>query len=60
MIKTLRRWFGLMVDTSELDRFEPVYGMPKQAFDAWIARNPKLKKGYNVKWPSPLKQIHFG
>lgn len=49
MIKTLRRWFGLMVDTSELDRFEPVYGMTMRSRDEWLSRNPKLKKDYNAK-----------
>jgi len=57
MIKALRRWFGSMADTSELDRFEPIYGMPKQTFDAWIAHNPKLKKSYNAKLSARSQRI---
>jgi len=49
MIKALRRLFGQMVDNSELDKYEPIYGMTRRSRDEWISRNPRLTKDYNAK-----------
>jgi hypothetical protein len=46
MLKSLFRLFGIDADSTELDKFEPIYGLPKRSLDEWLSRNPKLKKEY--------------
>lgn len=52
MIKYLMRFLGLIADDredSELDKFEPIYGLPRRSLDEWLSRNPALKKDYEAK-----------
>jgi hypothetical protein len=46
MLKLLLRFFGIVKGNSELDNFDPIYGLPKHSLDEWLARNPTLKKKY--------------
>jgi hypothetical protein len=46
MFKSVLRFFGLAKKSSERDNFDPLYGLPKQSLDEWLARNPKLKREY--------------
>lgn len=48
MIKTFRRWLGSTVDSSDADRFEPIYGMTMRSRNEWLSRNPRLKEDYNA------------
>ncbi|MCA9147205.1 MAG: hypothetical protein KDB05_30725 [Planctomycetales bacterium] len=52
MIKYLMWFLGLIADDredSELDKFEPIYGLPRRSLDEWLSRNPALKKDYEAK-----------
>lgn len=46
MLNPFYRFFGIDTDSKELDKFEPIYGLPKRSLDEWLSRNPKLKKEY--------------
>jgi hypothetical protein len=46
MFKSLLGFLGMTADSTELDKFEPIYGLPKRSLDEWLSRNPKLKKEY--------------
>lgn len=46
MFTSLLRYFGIVDRTAEHDTFEPIYGLPKQALDEWLSRNPRLKRDY--------------
>jgi hypothetical protein len=46
MLKSLLRFFGIVKDDSELDNFEPIYGLPKRSLDEWLSRNPAFKEKY--------------
>ncbi len=41
--------------------YEPVYGLPRRAIEAWLARNPRLRKEYEEEWLDrnpPLRAEH--
>lgn len=46
MIKKLLRLFRLVETENVSARFEPVYGLPKQAFEEWLSRNPSMRERY--------------
>jgi hypothetical protein len=46
MLKSLLRFFGIVKDNSDLDNFDPIYGLPKRSLDEWLSRNPTLKTKY--------------
>lgn len=51
MIKCLMRFLGIIADDredTELDNFEPIYGLPKRSLDEWLSQNPALKKDYEA------------
>jgi hypothetical protein len=48
MFKSLLRSFGIAKDHRGLDQFEPIYGLPTPSLDAWLSRNPALKKDYET------------
>ena len=49
MIKSLLRFCGIVNDKTELDQFDPIYGLPTRSLDEWLSRNPALKKDYEAK-----------
>jgi len=49
MLTSLLRFFGFAKETAELSKFEPVYGLTKEALDEWLARNPLLRQEYEAK-----------
>lgn len=49
MCESLRRFFSVGNAPTELDAFEPIYGLPKRSLDEWLSRNPRLKKEYDAK-----------
>ncbi len=55
MFKSLFRVFGIGADESELDKFEPIYGLPKPSLDEWLSRNPELKKKYDIELAARLQ-----
>jgi hypothetical protein len=40
----------------ELSRFEPIYGLPRRSLDAWLARNPQLRKEYEIELAARLRR----
>lgn len=46
MRRSIVRLLGPNTDSTELDKFEPIYGLPKRSLDEWLSRNPQLKKDY--------------
>jgi hypothetical protein len=48
-IDAVLRYLGIVAGSRELAKFEPIYGLPKQSLDAWLSRNPQLKKAYELK-----------
>lgn len=51
MIKCVMRFLGIIADDredSELDKFEPIYGLPKRSLDEWLSRNPALRNEYEA------------
>jgi hypothetical protein len=46
MFKKILRAFGIGADPSELDKFEPIYGLTKRSLDEWLSRNPELRNKY--------------
>jgi hypothetical protein len=49
MLKSLLRFFGVTAGDKETQEFEPIYGLPSPALDAWLSRNPKLTAEYQAK-----------
>ncbi|MCA9212935.1 MAG: hypothetical protein KDB27_07720 [Planctomycetales bacterium] len=52
MIKCLMRFLGTSADAREdreLNKFDPIYGLPKRSLDEWLSRNPSLKRDYEAK-----------
>jgi hypothetical protein len=58
MLKSLYRFAGIDTDSTELDKFEPIYGLPKRSLDEWLSRNPKLKKEYERELATRLQRSH--
>ena len=56
MVKSLLRLFGINRGEVELEKFEPVYGLPKQSLEEWLARNPALRKDYGAELLSRSQQ----
>jgi hypothetical protein len=48
MIRSLLRFFNIIPDTANLDKYEPIYGLPTHSLDEWLSQNPELKKSYDV------------
>ena len=48
MVKSWLRFFGIVKDTRELDKFERIYGLPTRSLDEWLSRNPALKQDYEA------------
>jgi len=46
MIRELLRWFGLFKADAGYEKFEPVYGLPKQSLQEWLSRNPSMRERY--------------
>jgi hypothetical protein len=40
----------------ELSRFEPIYGLPRRSLDEWLARNPQLRKEYEIELAARLRR----
>jgi hypothetical protein len=49
MLKSLFRFFGIAKESAELDKFDPIYGLPKRSLEEWLSRNPTLAKEYKAK-----------
>lgn len=52
MIKCVMRFLGMLPrdrENSELDEFEPIYGLHRRSLDEWLSRNPAIKKEYDAK-----------
>lgn len=49
MVTSLLRFFGIVKDTSELDKFDPIFGLPKRSLREWLSHNPELKNKYKSK-----------
>ncbi len=56
MFKTILRAFGIGADPSELDKFEPIYGLTKRSLDEWLSRNPELRKKYDIEMAARLQR----
>jgi hypothetical protein len=48
MFGSLRRWFRISSPPSELEKFEPIYGLPHRALDEWLSQNSQLRKDYDI------------
>jgi hypothetical protein len=49
MLQYLRRLLGLGGESPPWpNEYEPVYGLPRQAVEEWLARNPRLREEYEV------------
>ena len=46
MIRELLRWLGLFKAEVGSEKFEPVYGLPKQSLEEWLSRNPSMRERY--------------
>lgn len=46
MLKSLFHFIGITSPSTELDKFEPIYGLPKRSLAEWLSRNAKLKEEY--------------
>ncbi|QDU26747.1 hypothetical protein ETAA8_18280 [Anatilimnocola aggregata] len=49
MINSLYRTRTAAADEKELERYEPIYGLPKNSLDEWLACNPLLKQEYQAR-----------
>jgi hypothetical protein len=49
MVNLLLRLFGIIRGEGELDKFEPIYGLPTRSLDEWLSRNPALRNDYDAK-----------
>ncbi|MBX3415799.1 MAG: hypothetical protein KF708_24150 [Pirellulales bacterium] len=47
MLNNLWRPFRRRKTDRTEQEFEPIYGLPRHAAEAWLARNPALKKDYD-------------
>jgi hypothetical protein len=56
MFNALLRWLGFGTDRSELEAFEPIYGLPTRSLDEWLSRNPQLKKEYEIELAARLRR----
>jgi hypothetical protein len=56
MFKSWFRFFGIGAHSSELDKFEPIYGLPKRSLDEWLSRNPLLKQEYEIELVARLER----
>jgi hypothetical protein len=56
MFKSLFGFFRIGADSSELDKFEPIYGLPKRSLDEWLSRNSLLKKEYEIELVARLER----
>ena len=48
MFKSLMLYLGNFSKTSELDKYEPIYGLPRRSLQEWLSYNPLLKKDYEA------------
>jgi len=46
MLRSIIRFLGLGTESTESDKFEPIYGLPKRSLDEWLSRNSRLKMDY--------------
>jgi hypothetical protein len=46
MLNSLLHCAGTDSGSTDIDKFEPIYGLPKRSLDEWMSRNPKLKEEY--------------
>lgn len=56
MLRSIIRFLGLGIESTELDGFEPIYGLPKRSLDEWLSRNATLKKGYDLELVARLQR----
>jgi hypothetical protein len=56
MFQSLFRFIGIDSSSTELDKFEPIYGLSKRSLDDWLARNPKLKDDYERELTARLQR----
>jgi hypothetical protein len=48
MIHRLLRLFGLANSKPDSEKFEPVFGLPKQSIDEWLSRHRSMKERYDA------------
>lgn len=46
MVKSILNLFDVSTNESKIDKFEPIYGLPKPALEEWLSLNPQLKAEY--------------
>lgn len=46
MFKTLMRYLRRSSKARDVDKGDPIYGLPKQSLQDWLSKNPLLKKDY--------------
>lgn len=56
MLNSSFRVFGIGTDPSELDEFEPIYGLTRRSLDEWLSRNPELRKKYYIELAARLQR----
>ena len=56
MLRSMTRLLGLGTEPTELDQFEPIYGLPKRSLDEWLSRNPQLKRHYDEELAARLQR----
>jgi hypothetical protein len=56
MLRSMTSLLGLGKKPTELDKFEPIYGLPKRSLDEWLSRNPQLKKDYDEELAARLQR----
>jgi hypothetical protein len=47
MLKAMLDYLEMGGHSSKMEDFEPIYGLPRQSLDDWLARNQPLKKEYD-------------
>lgn len=46
MFKPLMRYLRNFSKASDIDKYEPIYGLPRHSLQEWLSKNPLLKKDY--------------
>ncbi len=52
MFGTLRRLVAISSTPRELERFEPIYGLPHRALQEWLSQNSQLRQDYDIELAS--------
>jgi hypothetical protein len=47
MFNKIVRIFQRTKPNHERDKYEPIYGFPREAVEEWLSRNPQLKVQYD-------------